>query len=525
MIERQAEPLGQFGLNLVHFGTVFSDIFAGFLRCDFGRGAVLVGRAKEQNLVAPRTAVAGVKIGGQLRADEVAEVLDPVDIGKRGSDERACHVRAGPSVKFSWAVSTAPRAKGPEGTRRPLLLFGVWAGRSTPFVEFAQPKVAQSRPCPFEHSAARYKLATTLRNAGDANAQRRIGHTTMKMRKIGKSDLNVSEICLGTMTWGSQDSLENAHAQIAHAKEQGINFMDTAEMYPVNPVRAETVGDTEEIIGKYFAATGDRADWVLATKIAGPSGFISQEGITPATLEARLDLSLKRLQSEYVDLYQLHWPNRGSYHFRQHWTFDPSAQPAKEEILDNMRAVSEKMAELQKAGKVREFGTSNESVWGMTQWQRVAEETGGPRMQSIQNEYSLMCRLYDTDMAEFAVHEGVTLLAYSVLACGMLSGKYHGGTTIDPDSRLAVGGGLGGRVTPQAWPAVEAYMEIAKNHGLDPVAMSIAWSLTRPFDVMPIIGGRSVEQLQHSIDGGTLVLSKEVLAEIDAAHRAHGKPF
>ncbi|WP_417259319.1 aldo/keto reductase [Celeribacter sp.] len=347
----------------------------------------------------------------------------------------------------------------------------------------------------------------------------------MKMRKIGKSDLEVSEICLGTMTWGSQDSLENAHSQIAHAKAQGINFMDTAEMYPVNPVRAETVGDTEEIIGKYFAKAKDRADWVLATKIAGPSGFISQEGITPATVEARLDLSLKRLQTDYVDLYQFHWPNRGSYHFRQHWTFDPSAQPSKEEVLDNMRAVNEKMAELQKAGKVREFGTSNESAWGMMQWLRVAEETGGPRMQSIQNEYSLLCRHYDTDLAEFAVHEEVTLLAYSVLSCGMLSGKYNGGKTIDPNSRMAVGPDLGGRVTPQVWPAVDAYLAIAKKHGLDPVTMAIAWSMTRPFDVVPIIGGRSVDQLQHSIDGADLTLSEEVLADIDAAHRAHGKPF
>lgn len=347
----------------------------------------------------------------------------------------------------------------------------------------------------------------------------------MRYRKIGKSDLNVSEICLGTMTWGTQNTKKEGHAQIDHAKAAGVNFMDTAEMYPVNPVRAETVGDTETIIGDYFEERGDREDWIVATKIAGPSGFIGPEGITPKTLEARLDLSLKRLKTDYVDLYQFHWPNRGSYHFRQHWDFDPTKQPPKEEILDEMRAVNEKMAELQKAGKVREFGTSNESAWGMAQWLRIAEETGGPRMQSIQNEYSLLCRLYDTDMAELAVHEEITLLAYSCLGCGLLTGKYEGGTKIEDGTRLAINGDLGGRVTEQVWPATQAYLDIAAKHGLDPTAMAIAWTMSRPFDVIPIIGATSVEQLQHSLDADGLTLSDEVHADIAKAYRAHAQPF
>ena len=228
----------------------------------------------------------------------------------------------------------------------------------------------------------------------------------MKMRKIGRSDLLVSEICLGSMTWGSQNTEAEGHVQIDRAKEVGINFIDTAEMYPVNPVKKETAGDTEEIIGQYFAARGGREDWVIATKIAGP-GNINEEGILASNLEARLDASLKRLKTDYVDLYQFHWPNRGSYAFRQNWHFNPAKQPSKAEIEDNMRGVLDEMARLQKAGKVSEFGTSNESAWGMAMWLKLADEMGAPRMQSIQNEYSMMCRLYDTDLAELAVHEPI----------------------------------------------------------------------------------------------------------------------
>lgn len=346
----------------------------------------------------------------------------------------------------------------------------------------------------------------------------------MRYSTLGKTDIKVSEICLGSMTWGTQNTSSEGHAQIDHALDAGVTFMDTAEMYPVNPVRPETAGGTETIIGEYFARSGKRKDWVLATKIAGP-GFFGPEEITPTSLENHLEASLKRLQTDYVDLYQLHWPNRGSYHFRQHWTFDPSQQPSKEQILDNMRAVTEKMAELQAAGKVRAFGASNESAWGMANWLRVAEETGGPRMETIQNEYSLLCRMYDNDLGEMAVHEQFTLLAYSCLGCGLLTGKYNGGTTIADGTRLAINGNLGGRTSPQTWAATQAYVDVATKHGLDPTAMAIAWTLTRPFKVMPIIGGTSVEQLKKSIDGATLELSGDVLGDITAAYRANALPF
>lgn len=346
----------------------------------------------------------------------------------------------------------------------------------------------------------------------------------MKMRKIGRSDLLVSEICLGSMTWGSQNTEAEGHAQIDRAQEVGINFIDTAEMYPVNPVRKETAGDTEEIIGQYFAARGGRENWVIASKIAG-SGSINEEGILASNLEARLDASLKRLKTDYIDLYQFHWPNRGSYHFRQNWKFDPSTQPSKTEIEDNMRGVLEVMGELQKKGKVREFGTSNESAWGMSEWLRLANEMGAPRMQSIQNEYSLMCRLYDLDLGELAVHEDITLLAYSPLAAGLLTGKYEGGTVVPKGSRLDLNGDLGGRVAERTWPAERAYVELAKKHGLDPTTMAVAWTLTRPFDTMPIIGATSVEQLEKSLDAEHLELNADLLKEIEALHKAHPLPY
>jgi aryl-alcohol dehydrogenase-like predicted oxidoreductase len=344
------------------------------------------------------------------------------------------------------------------------------------------------------------------------------------MRKIGRSDLLVSEICLGSMTWGTQNTEAEGHAQIDRAKEVGINFIDTAEMYPVNPVRKETAGDTEEIIGQYFAARGGREDWVIASKIAGV-GNINEEGILASNLEARLDASLKRLQTDYIDLYQFHWPNRGSYAFRQNWKFDPSTQPSKAEIEDNMRSVLEVMGTLQKKGKVREFGTSNESTWGMAQWLRLAEEMNAPRMQSIQNEYSLMFRMYDTDLAELAVHEDITLLAYSPLAAGILSGKYEGGTVVPKGSRMDINGNLGGRVAERTWPAERAYVALAKKHGLDPTTMAVAWTLTRPFDTMPIIGATSVEQLEKSLDARDVTLSEELLKEIEKLHKLHPMPY
>ncbi|MEL7106746.1 MAG: aldo/keto reductase [Pseudomonadota bacterium] len=347
----------------------------------------------------------------------------------------------------------------------------------------------------------------------------------MRMMELGRTGLKVSELCLGTMTWGSQNSEAEAHAQIDRSLEAGINFMDTAEMYPVTPMSAETTGRTEEIIGTWNAKSGRRADWVIATKIAGAgAGTVrSGEGITATSLPSCIDASLRRLQTDYIDLYQLHWPTRGSYMFRQNWTYRPSQIPTRA-ILDDMHMVLDGLDAAVKAGKIRHVGLSNESAWGTTMWLRLAEERDLPRMETIQNEYSLLCRLFDTDLSETCVREDVTLLAFSPIACGYLTGKYQNGA-IPPGSRKAVSNSASGRDTPRVYPAVDAYLAIAEKHGLDPVVMSLAWCWSRPFRTIPIFGATTLAQLETALHAADVTLSDEVLAEIDAAHRAHPMPY
>lgn len=341
---------------------------------------------------------------------------------------------------------------------------------------------------------------------------------------LGRGGPKVSGLCLGTMTWGSQNTEDEAHAQISRAAAAGVNFMDTAEMYPTNPVRIETVGRTEEIIGNWFARQGGRDSWVLATKITGEGGQArGGEDITPGSIRRALDGSLQRLRTDRVDLYQFHWPNRGSFHFRKNWRFDPSRQNISA-VLDNMTACMETLGDLVAEGKILHWGLSNESAWGMAQWLRLSEAGVGPRPLSVQNEYSLLCRLYDTDMAELGHAEEVTLLAYSPLAAGLLSGKYAQGE-VPPGSRRAINPSLGGRVTPRADAAVAAYLDIARKAGLDPVAMSLAFLRTRPFPVIPIIGATSLDQLYRCLASADLTLAPEVIAAIETAHRHHPMPF
>ncbi len=347
----------------------------------------------------------------------------------------------------------------------------------------------------------------------------------MKKRPLGRTGLRVSEICLGTMTWGSQNTEAEGHAQIDMALDHGVDFMDTAEMYPTNPIKPETVGGTEDIIGTWLAKSRRRDDVVIATKITGAGNEMIRGGepITPDNIRSCVEASLRRLQTDVIDLYQLHWPNRGSYHFRQVWGFDPSHQ-SREETMDHMQAVLETMGQLVAAGKVRHFGLSNETAWGTAQWITLAEAAGLPRVASIQNEYSLLCRYYDTDMAELGVNEGVTLLAYSPLAAGLLTGKYAGDVTPDGTRRERTPT-LGGRITPRVWEAVSAYLGIAARHDLDPVQMAIAWCLSRPFPMIPIIGATSEAQLKTALGSVEVTLSEGVLAEIDSAHKAHPLPF
>ncbi|MEM1432301.1 MAG: aldo/keto reductase [Pseudomonadota bacterium] len=349
----------------------------------------------------------------------------------------------------------------------------------------------------------------------------------MRTHTLGTSDLEVTEFCLGTMTFGTQTPQEDAHAQIERALAAGINFIDTAEMYPVNPVTRENVGRTETILGNWLGGAGKsrRADIVLATKITGANpGFCRDgRGIDGETIRSAVDGSLARLQTEFIDLYQLHWPNRGSYHFRQYWHFDPSKQdPAAAEA--NMREVLEAMTELRAAGKVRHFGLSNESAWGTAQWLRLAAEMDAPRMVSIQNEYSLLCRLFDTDLAELAVNERVDLMCYSPLAAGLLTNKYAGGA-VPPGSRAALNGNLGGRMTDRAREATSAYVEIARRHGLSPIALALAFCTTRPFMGSTIFGASNLAQLEEILTTLDTTLPEEALEEINAVHYKMPMPY
>ncbi|MEK9801220.1 MAG: aldo/keto reductase [Alphaproteobacteria bacterium] len=347
----------------------------------------------------------------------------------------------------------------------------------------------------------------------------------MKYNKLGNTDIDVSAICLGSMTWGSQNSTEEGHAQIDMALERGVNIIDTAEMYPTTPISADTQGETERIIGRWNAKSGRRDEVLIATKVAGEGfrGIRDGAPISPETITIAVETSLQALQTDYIDLYQLHWPNRGSYAFRQNWRYDPRKQD-KQATIEHMLAVLEKMDELCKQGKVRYFGLSNESAWGTSQWVRFSEDRNLPRVMSIQNEYSLLCRLFDTDLAELCHNEQIGLFAYSPLACGMLTGKYQNGAT-PAGSRKSIGPELGGRVTERVWPVIEAYLDIARRHGLDPSQMALAWAMTRPAMMSLIIGATSTEQLDCLLGAPDLDLSDEVIEEIEATHRAHPMPF
>jgi len=347
----------------------------------------------------------------------------------------------------------------------------------------------------------------------------------MQMNKLAGATLEVSELCLGSMTWGTQNTTQEGHAQIDMALDHGVNFIDTAEMYPVNPVLAETVGKSEEIIGEWFAKTGRRKDVVLATKVSGANGGFVREGrgYDGATIRQTIDQSLARLQTDFIDIYQLHWPNRGSYMFRQNWTFDPSGQN-RDETEAHMRDVLEALSEAVAAGKIRHFGLSNESAWGTAMWLKLAREIGAPPVISIQNEYSLLCRLFDTDLAEVCVNEDVGLLAFSPLATGFLTGKYQGGA-VPEGSRMTLNPTMGGRKSPYVLDASQAYLDVAEKHGIDPVHMALAFCRTRPFMGSAIFGATTPDQLARALGSVEVSLSDEVLADIDTAHRAYPMPY
>ncbi len=348
----------------------------------------------------------------------------------------------------------------------------------------------------------------------------------MQTRPIGRTGLKTGIFSLGTMTFGTQTPEADAHRQLDMAVEAGINLIDTAELYPVNPIAAETCGDSEAMVGNWLAASGKRANVLIATKVAGSGAKAIRDGapISPETITQAVEASLKRLQTDVIDLYQLHWPNRGSYHFRQNWTFDASAQDTAA-ALAHMEAVLETLGALVDAGKIRHIGLSNESAWGTAQFLRIAEAAGLPRVATIQNEYSLLCRHYDLDLAELSHHEDVGLLAFSPLAAGILTGKYSG-NTIPQGSRRSLNLGLGGRaVNTRSLDVADEYVALARKHGLDPVHMALAFCTSRPFMAASIVGATTSGQLEHLLKGADLVLSDEVLEGIQAIYSRTPMPM
>lgn len=348
----------------------------------------------------------------------------------------------------------------------------------------------------------------------------------MKYNKLGRTDIEVSAISLGSMTWGTQNTEQEAHDQIDLALEHGVNLIDTAEMYPTTPLGAETQGRTEEYIGTWLKNGGHSRNMLIATKVtgAGNQSYI-HDGMKICKEKIRLSLesSLKRLQTECIDLYQLHWPNRGSYHFRQNFTYDPSAQNT-EETLEHIEDVLTTLQGYIDQGKIRTIGLSNESTWGTMQFLRIADEKNLPRVVSIQNEYNLMNRLFDLDLAELSHHEQVGLLAFSPLAAGLLSGKYRDGN-IPAGSRRTLNDTLSGRFTEKSAPVLDAYLNIAERHDIPPSQLALAFCIGRPFMASAIVGATSLEQLSVNLGAVECVLDESIYEDIAAVYRRNPVPM
>jgi aryl-alcohol dehydrogenase-like predicted oxidoreductase len=348
----------------------------------------------------------------------------------------------------------------------------------------------------------------------------------MEYRKLGNSDVEVSLIGLGTMTWGEQNTEREAHEQIDYALDQGVTLIDAAEMYPVPP-RPETQGATERYIGTWLAQhRSARGKIVLATKIAGPARqphnprHIRGEGnqFDRKNLTEALNHSLKRLQTEYVDLYQLHWPDRSTMTFGRTaypWVEDAYTVPIEETLSV--------LADFVKEGKVRHIGVSNETPWGVAQFLRAAEKLDLPRIVSIQNPYSLLNRTFEVGLSEYSHRDGIGLLAYSPLAFGWLSGKYEGGARPE-GARITLFERFKRYSKPEAVQATSRYVELAKRHGLSPAQFALAFVNSRPFLTSNLIGATSLAQLKGNIASVDVKLSPEVLAEIDALHEVQPNP-
>ncbi|WP_418638066.1 aldo/keto reductase [Winogradskyella sp.] len=337
----------------------------------------------------------------------------------------------------------------------------------------------------------------------------------MKYTTLPHTDIKVSKICLGTMTWGNQNTQDEGFAQMDFALNKGVNFFDTAELYPV-PARKETYAETERIIGNWFAKTGNRDKVVLASKIAGTGDYtahIRTNGFSKEALNDAVNSSLKRLKTDYIDLYQLHWPERQTntfgvrdykYNLNDKWE-------------DNFNEILHNLDEIIKSGKIRQVGISNEKAWGTMRYLEESKTHHLPRMITVQNAYSLINRVFEGDMAEVAHREHIGLLAYSPMAFGVLSGKYIKGTATK-DARLNVYSHFSRYNSANATEATKRYLKIAEDYNMSLAQMALAFVNERPFITSNIIGATNPKQLEENIDSINISLSDEVLKAINAVH-------
>ena len=348
----------------------------------------------------------------------------------------------------------------------------------------------------------------------------------MKYRKLGNTDIDVSVICLGTMTFGEQNSQQEGFDQMDYAVERGVNFFDTAELYAVMP-RKETYGKTEEIVGNWFHERKNRDKIILASKIASKSDGLEwiregskSLGFDKKNMNAAIDESLKRLKTDYIDLYQLHWPERKVPKFGiLDFEYDASDNDwtTVEEVLYNLD-------QLVKAGKIRYAGLSNETPWGVMKYLQISKEKNLPRMMSIQNVYSLVNRVFDIHNSEVSIRENCGLLAYSPLAGGRLSGKYIGGKN-PPNTRFTLWANRFDRHnTMRGENAIEKYVNLANKYGIAPSTFANAFVNDRPFVTSNIIGATTMNQLKENIDSIDITLSKEILKEIEEIHLSDPNP-
>ena len=342
----------------------------------------------------------------------------------------------------------------------------------------------------------------------------------MHYKNLGNSGLKVSSYCLGTMTYGETTEENDAHLQISESLSKGINFIDTAEMYPTCPIRKETSGRTEEIIGNWLSKNKEkRKDLIIATKVVGNGFKFIRDGgpINGASIREALQGSLKRLKTDYVDLYQLHWPNRGSYHFRAYWNYKPERQDNEKSTSEFLEIIST-LAHLKEEGLVRAIGVSNETCWGVMRLNEIINKEESLCIASIQNEYSLMCRLFDYDFNELSINENIPLLAYSPLARGLLTGKYME-NKIPQGSRLSRDDKIIKIINERSNLAVKAYIDLAQKHRIDPIHMALAFCNERPFMGSVIFGATNISQLRRILEGIDLKLNSEINEDIKKLHK------